>query len=372
MSTTSPSGLVLVRFGALGDLILATSAATRVKRHRPDLRVAVVTRHALAPVLYRHPDIDRVVVPPPGHSGPAGLQALARTLRADGWEDVVDLHGNLRSRLLTAFLRPRRVVRYRGRGLERRLLVVAPGIARRFRPVPRGYRVIDAYAGAVDRWFTASGVEPPGSAAPDPSVHVAPAEVHWAFGEMERLGIPHGAFGLAPGARHATKRWPIGYYAELIDRLAVRRDTVVPVFLGGSTADLELETALRGAVRRPEALRIVRQPIRRVAALLGRLTGLVTNDSGLMHLAAAVCTPVVALFGPTVGEFGFLPAGTGHQVLERPLDCRPCSVHGGESCPRGHFRCLKEIAPEEVLAALTRLERREGRTESRDRSDDTR
>ena len=103
--------------------------------------------------------------------------------------------------------------------------------------------------------------------------------------------------------------------------------------------------------------------------MLGRLSALVTNDSGLMHLAAAVGTPVVALFGPTVTEFGFAPAGPGHQVLERPLDCRPCSVHGTERCPRGHFRCMKETAPEEVLAALDRLDRRRGQRVDGGRSD---
>lgn len=372
MSSTPPGGTLLVRFGALGDVLLATAAATRIKRHRPELRVGVVTRHAYAPVLYRHPDVDRVFVPPPGHAGPAGLLALSRTLRADGWDHLIDLHGSVRSRLLAAFVRPRRTVRYRGHGLARRLLVHAPRLARRLEVVSRDYRVVDAYAEAVDRWFRAEGIEPPAGPAPDPSVHLAPAEVGWAFTELERLGLPLGAIGMAPGARHATKRWPIGYYAELIDRLAVRRTTVVPVFLGSSTDDLEVETALRSAVRHPEALRVVRQPIRRVAALLGRLTALVTNDTGLMHLAAAVGTPVVALFGPTVGEFGFLPSGSGHQVLEVPLSCRPCSLHGGDSCPRGHFRCLMEIAPEEVLAALTRLERREGPTSLRGRSDDAR
>jgi heptosyltransferase-2 len=109
--------------------------------------------------------------------------------------------------------------------------------------------------------------------------------------------------------------------------------------------------------------------VRRVAALLGRLSALVTNDSALMHAAAAVGTPVIALFGPTVTEFGFAPAGPGHRILERSLDCRPCSVHGSAHCPRGHFRCLKEIAPEDVLEALNTIDRRPGKTSPGSRSD---
>lgn len=368
------TGVALVRFGSLGDVILTTAAATRLKRRRPDLLVTVVTRHTMAPVLFRHPDVDRVLVLPPGSGGLAGLAALARQLRRDGVRDLIDLHGNLRSRVLTWLLMPRGHVRYEGRGMARRLLVRAPAIARSLCSPVRPVAL--AYVAAADEWLDrfgrvsdAAGRTGPAAhepavsrfdleESPLPSVHLAPAEVGWAISEMERLEIPPGAIGVAPGARHATKRWPIVYYAELIDRLALRKRYVVPVFLSSSPEDLELETELRRLVRRPESMRIVRQPLRRAAAMLGRLSSLVTNDSGLMHLAAAVGTRVVALFGPTVLEFGFEPAGPGHQILERPLDCRPCSVHGGPVCPRGHFRCMKETSPEDVLAALDGLDRR--------------
>jgi heptosyltransferase-2 len=79
----------------------------------------------------------------------------------------------------------------------------------------------------------------------------------------------------------------------------------------------------------------------------------VANDSGLLHLAAARKRDVVAIFGPTVQEFGFHPYGTENKVVERlNLYCRPCSHIGGEACPEGHFRCMKEITVAEVLKAV--------------------
>jgi len=75
----------------------------------------------------------------------------------------------------------------------------------------------------------------------------------------------------------------------------------------------------------------------------------------VMHMATGVGTPIVALFGPTVRQFGFFPYRARSEVLERALDCRPCSVMGGARCPMGHHRCLVDISPEDVLGAAARL-----------------
>jgi heptosyltransferase-2 len=79
----------------------------------------------------------------------------------------------------------------------------------------------------------------------------------------------------------------------------------------------------------------------------------ITNDSGLMHVASAVGTPVISIFGPTVREFGFMPRADNAIVLENVgLYCRPCTAIGREDCPEGHFRCMREITAEKVLAVI--------------------
>ena len=83
----------------------------------------------------------------------------------------------------------------------------------------------------------------------------------------------------------------------------------------------------------------------------------VSGDTGPMHLATAVGTPVVALFGPTVEPFGFFPYRGRATVLERPLACRPCSSKGGPRCPLGHHQCLEEIMPDVVLGRALELGR---------------
>jgi ADP-heptose:LPS heptosyltransferase len=93
-------------------------------------------------------------------------------------------------------------------------------------------------------------------------------------------------------------------------------------------------------------------PLPDVAGELARCSLLATNDSGLMHLAEAVGTPVVALFGPTVRQWGFFPRLPGSVVVETPLECRPCSRNGKRECHRGDLACLQHIEVDEVLARV--------------------
>jgi heptosyltransferase-2 len=97
----------------------------------------------------------------------------------------------------------------------------------------------------------------------------------------------------------------------------------------------------------------VQEDLMTTAACLQRLDAVVTNDTGLMHMAAGAGTPVVALFGPTVEGFGFRPVGKGHRIVQnRGLQCRPCTLHGGSRCPKGHFRCMLDLDAAAVLAAV--------------------
>jgi heptosyltransferase-2 len=96
-----------------------------------------------------------------------------------------------------------------------------------------------------------------------------------------------------------------------------------------------------------------RLALRETAALIERAAVLITNDSAPLHFAAAVGTPVVAVFGPTVPAFGFGPRGPRDVVVERMgLECRPCSAHGPRTCPLGHHRCMRDIHVEDVLRAI--------------------
>jgi heptosyltransferase-2 len=95
--------------------------------------------------------------------------------------------------------------------------------------------------------------------------------------------------------------------------------------------------------------------LQETGALLARARVVVSGDTGVMHMATGVGAPLVALFGPTVEQFGFFPYRAPAVVLQRDLECRPCSATGTATCPLGHHRCLTDVAPAEVAAAVARL-----------------
>jgi heptosyltransferase-2 len=90
--------------------------------------------------------------------------------------------------------------------------------------------------------------------------------------------------------------------------------------------------------------------------VISKAIALISNDSGLMHMATAVKIPVLAIFGPSVKELGFFPYRSNHIVIENhEVSCRPCSHIGRQHCPEKHFKCMLEISPSDVLTRLREL-----------------
>jgi heptosyltransferase-2 len=146
-----------------------------------------------------------------------------------------------------------------------------------------------------------------------------------------------------------TKRWP--YYPELAGELAGAARVVIL----GSANDAELATAI--VLAAPSAIDATGQlSLLASAELVRRCAVLVTNDSAPLHLASAMETPTVAIFGPTVPEFGFGPLAPRASVVgHEGLPCRPCDRHGPQRCPLGHFRCMRELTPALVAERVRAL-----------------
>jgi heptosyltransferase-2 len=172
-------------------------------------------------------------------------------------------------------------------------------------------------------------------------------------GAVDTLLREHGWKGepfvaLAPGSVWPTKRWP--QYAALAELIDAR------VAIVGGNADVSHASEILRAVGARAMDCTGRLSLLASAELIRRASVLVTNDSSPLHLASAMRTPTVALFGPTVPEFGFGPLAPDARVIGRTdLACRPCDRHGPRSCPLGHWRCMREITPRQVADAVQEL-----------------
>jgi lipopolysaccharide heptosyltransferase II len=330
---------VLIRFSSLGDVVLTLPVARTLKEAFPAAEIVFLTRAAYQPLLEGQAGIDRVVTL---EEAGQGLAALRRSCRALGHFDLaLDLHGTLRSRSCLGALDADRRLRYRKDALLRRLWA---GGWMRGRMASERRHMIDRYLEPLRR----VGITP---ANPVPELAVPPRMVASARAVVRAAGIhdPDRVAVLVPGARWPNKRWSPASFAAVAAGL---RDAegLEPV-VAGDAADREAAEAVRTSIPGGAALLAGGTSLMELAALLKLARVVIANDSGPAHLAAAVGTPVIALFGPTHEAFGFAPRGERVRVISHALACRPCTVHGGSRCPRARRLCLDGIEPAEVLAA---------------------
>jgi ADP-heptose:LPS heptosyltransferase len=324
--------ILVIRFGALGDLCLLGWTLARLEG--APVTVTLVTRGRLADLAGHLCGVDRVIaLPEPGRLG--DLLRLAGVLRGQAWDTVIDAHAVLRSRLLLGLLGRRPDVCLRKDTVARlRLLrggTIDPVLARHMRD-------------RFDALLIASGL---------PTGEATPPLVRLAGTAAEPAGTAP-ILGLAPGAQWDPKRWPAAHWAALVRQVRAVSGCLLRVFVGPREAAWFRGSELASALADADPVEVIEdRPLPEVATLLGACRLLVCNDSGLLHLAEAVGTPVVACFGPTVAAFGYTPTLPQSTVLEiADLDCRPCSRNGKRPCHRRDLACLVRLTPETVWRAV--------------------
>lgn len=295
------SALVL-RFSSLGDVVLTAGVTAALGD------VVFGTSAAFAPVAARFQGVREVVALRPGES------AWSFARRLPPVERVIDLQGSLRSHLVCLLVN-QSTTRVTKHGLRRRARVA--------------WKVAPPARSVVERYADAAGVR----VAPTPWLTRGPA-------------AGDGAVGLAPGAAHATKRWPEARWAELARRVDG------PVTLLGGEAEAPLLARIAAASGREGLTVVAERGFERTLGALEGCRAVVANDSGLLHLAGAMGVPVIGLFGPTTPEDGFWAWSGQGAALGLALPCRPCARFGGPRCPIGDHACMEGLGVEGVLAAL--------------------
>ncbi|MDP8224951.1 MAG: lipopolysaccharide heptosyltransferase II [Candidatus Lernaella stagnicola] len=331
--------VLIVQTAYLGDVVLSQPLWAAVKTYWPEAQVDVLVQPQWASLIEQDAALAEVLVfdKRKHDKGLAGLLRLSRDLRRRHYDLALCPHPSFRSALLLAMARiPHRV------GFA--------DSAGRFFFTDRVHR--DTSQHEVDRVLsltTALGWRVPNEQR-TPRLVINPE----AAGRLASWGLPEDGRYVCvhPGSVWATKRWlPEGFAAVLS---ALADDGYTPVVLGGRD-DIELANIVQDHCRTLPVNLAGRLSLTELTAVLSRAALLVTNDSGPMHIAGAVGTPVAAVFGSTTPELGYAPVGSPSRILQRHLPCRPCGPHGYRSCPLDHFHCMRHVTEAEVTAAAREL-----------------
>lgn len=331
--------ILIVQTAFIGDLILTTPLIRAAKQIAPQTHISVLAIPQSSEILSGNPDIDELLLYDKRgkDKGIFGFLRLLKALRKEQFDIALIPHRSFRSATLAYLSRiSKRVGFDKSAG---NLLLTEKAIYRHnVHEVERNLDLLRSFGlDIVDK---------------HPRIFLDEKSRMFAEEFLAEEGVNRSdtLVALAPGSIWPTKRWISEGYAE-ISRSLILEDGVVVVLIGG-----------------PDDVRLCREIIEKAgerilsvagkarlmesAAIIERCHLLVSNDSAPAHIASALGIPTVAIFGPTIPAFGFAPYGFEDLVVQKSLYCRPCGIHGGSKCPEDHFRCMREITPDDVLRGV--------------------
>ncbi len=342
---------LVIQTSFLGDMVLTTPLLDRLARRGP---VDVVATPQGAPLLAGHPAVRDVIVY--DKRGLArGWRGLMRTARAIRWRAPGEPRGITAAYLAQGSLRSATLAAVAGVP-ERVGFDTSAGRALYTRQVP--YERAHHHAERLWRLGSPGGDDARPGTPLHPRLYPTANDHALAATLLATAGLGAGTpmLVLAPGSVWATKRWP--HYAALAEALSSDPRTArARLVIMGAAADGALA---RDIAERAQSLGIPlpidatgRLPLLASAALLARAGAIITNDSLPLHLASAMGTPTVALFGPTTPALGYGPLAPHAESLGvDTMPCRPCHAHGPNVCPLGHWRCMQELSVARVVDAV--------------------
>lgn len=322
--------ILIIHTAFIGDIVLSTPLIKKIKDTYPDSDITYVTTPSGEAILKNNPHLNNIIVYDKRgeHKGISGVWQLGKRLRYENFNMVITPHRYLRSSILSwlsrspirkgydiasgSFLFTEKIKYDRTKHeIEKLLSFVAPENKKRYE--------IELYPGEKEKMK---------------------GDNLW----KENLLKDKKVVVLAPGSKWFTKQWPVEYFNKLAESLKKLSNVRLIVVGGKDEINLPIEKEniidMRGKTSLLE-----------LADILSRADVVVTNDSSPIHIASAFKKPrIFALFGPTIEKFGFFPWSLNSKVFQVDgLKCRPCGIHGGKSCPEKHFKCMRDILPEEVF-----------------------
>lgn len=330
--------ILVIRVDGIGDLLNSTPSIALLRKNYPSAEITVLACSLNASVLIGNPDVDKILVFDRGgrHRGVFAQFQFYRELRRERYQLVVAMQTAMWSHLV-AFLSG---ALYRLGRYQKRFRSTLTHAWRGKYPKGETHE--------VDRNLELVRLICKGEGQRKLIFHLLPDEITAAKARLASWGVGSDSFliGIHPGGSSFDKRWPEGQYAELADRLARHYNATILLLRGPGEEALtnNIQKAMRSA-----AITYAPETIRELGALLSCCDLVVCNDSGPMHLAAALDVPTVAIFGPT-DHVAWHPLSENAAIVRRDMPCWPCSAH---KCKIG-WECTKKLPVEPVWNVTTR------------------
>jgi len=318
--------ILVIRFSSIGDIVL-TSPVVRCLKAQTKAEVHFLCKTSFRTILEANPNIDKI------YSIKKDVKEVIPQLKAEQYDVIIDLHKNIRS------LQIRRALGVKSYSFDKinieKWLIVNFKINR----LP-DHHIVDRYMKAVEKL----GVKNDGQGLDyfipsDQEVNLNELAKQLNFGESLQQ---YTAFAI--GAAHATKRLP---QEKIID---ICKSVKSPIILLGGPQEQQAGVQISAVAGKHVLNTCGQMSLHQSASLVRQATEVISHDTGMMHIAAAFSKKIYSIWGNTIPEFGmypYYPYGINNNISVevKGLSCRPCSKIGAEQCPKGHFRCMKEISP---------------------------
>ncbi len=314
---------LIIRFSSIGDIVLTTPVVRCIKKKFPDAELHYLTKQAFASIIISNPYINKV------HVLQDDLDKIIDELRNENFDYIIDLHHNLRTLKIKKALNKSKSFSYKKLNIEKWIFVntkvnIMPDkhIVDRYMKTVKTLGVINDGLG-LDFYIDEKDIV-----------------------KQHDIPVAHsqGFIGIVIGAAHNTKKFPVHKLKELCAKINH------PIILLGGKEDY----ANAAQIASIDTIKVYNAcgkfNLSESADLVKKSKFIITNDTGLMHIAAAFKKKIISLWGNTVPSFGMYPYQTDYEVFDvKKLWCRPCSKIGYDKCPLGHFKCMEKISVDAVV-----------------------
>jgi lipopolysaccharide heptosyltransferase II len=323
--------ILIIRLSAMGDIILTTPIVRFIKSKYPDSKIDFLSSKQFIDIYVDNPYINKIISYDKSSNISQILNQKSELISEFGTYDIIiDLQNNLRSKIFKFGL-GKSYYNISKKRLHKLMLVnFKRSCFETAHIVDNYYHSIMALKTIKDNLGTELFL--------DSIYDIIDTNI---YGKKPIIAI-------APGAHHFTKRMPVTKYIQIINSINSKIDCHFALI--GANDDSDLCSEIISKLDNIEFINLCgKLSIRQTAKAIKQCTAIITNDTGVLHIASAVNIPIAAVFGSTVKEFGFEPYYAEYKIFEVELKCRPCTHIGRANCPKGHFNCMRLINTDSIV-----------------------